>query len=65
MRPIHVKKISNFVQSAIVVTTAILLTIIVKPPQFIWRLGTSRWNLWVPDLQISCFDLTAPVSTIW
>ena len=30
----------------------------VKSQQLIWTLGTRRWNLWVPDLQMSCSDLT-------
>ena len=30
----------------------------VKSLQLIWRSGTRRWNLRVPDLQMSCRDLT-------
>ena len=30
----------------------------VKSLQLIWRSGTHRWNLRVPDLQMSCRDLT-------
>ena len=29
---------------------------VVKSLQLIWRSGTCRWNLWVPDLQIDCSD---------
>ena len=29
----------------------------IKSLQLIWRSGTHRWNLWVPDLQMSCRDL--------
>ena len=29
-----------------------------KSLQLIWRLGTRRWNLWVPNAQIHCSDLT-------
>ena len=31
----------------------------VKSLQLIWRLGTRRWNLRVPNLQMSCRDLTS------
>ena len=31
---------------------------VVQSPQLIWRSGTRRWNLWVSDLQMSCWDLT-------
>ena len=31
---------------------------VVKSLQFIWRSGTCRWNPQVPDLQMSCRDLT-------
>ena len=30
----------------------------VKSPHLIWASGTRRWNLRVPDLQVSCSDLT-------
>ena len=32
--------------------------IIVKSLQCIWRSDTHRWNIWVPDLHVSCSDLT-------
>ena len=35
----------------------------VKSLQLIWRSGTRRWNLRVPDLQMSCRDLTLHQST--
>ena len=39
--------------------TAILLPYLsVKSLQLIWRSGTRRWNLRVPDSQVSCRDLT-------
>ena len=31
---------------------------VVKSHQLSWRSGTRRWNLRVPDLQMSCSDLT-------
>ena len=30
----------------------------VKSLQLTWRSSTCKWNLWVPDLQLSCSDLT-------
>ena len=43
---------------AVITRTSILAPChVVKILQCIWRSGTSRWNLWVPDLQIlSCCD---------
>ena len=29
---------------------------VVKSPQLIWRWGTRRWNLTLPDLQMSCLS---------
>ena len=39
-------------------TTTLSPNLQVKSLQLIWRLDTCRWNLWVPDLQMSCSDLT-------
>ena len=43
---------------AITETTLLVPCQVVKFLQLIWRSGTCRWNLRVPDLQMSCNDLT-------
>ena len=44
--------------AAIAGTTILLPYHVVKSLQLIWREGTRRWNLWVPNLQMSCSDLS-------
>ena len=36
---------------------------VVESLQLIWRSGTRRWNLRVPDLQMSCSDLVLRLGT--
>ena len=43
---------------AITGTSTMVTCHVVKSRQLIWRLGTRRWNLRVPDLQTGCRDLT-------
>ena len=43
---------------AIFGATILVLFHVSKSLQFIWRLGTRRWNLRVPILQMNCSDLT-------
>ena len=43
---------------AIIGITILMSHMLVKTLQLIWRSGTRRWNLRVPDLQMSCRDLT-------
>ena len=45
-------------QMTIAEITILLPYLSVKSLQLIWRLGTQRWNLWVPYIQMSCRDLT-------
>ena len=40
-------------------TTILVPCLWFKSLQLIWRSDTRRWNLWAPDLQMSCRDLTA------
>ena len=47
-----------FLTTAVVGATILVSCNIVKSLQLIWRSGTRRWNLRVPDLQMSCSDLT-------
>ena len=42
----------------VAITGTILVSYLqVKSLQLVWRSGTRRWNLWMPDLQMSCRDL--------
>ena len=43
--------------SAIAVATNLVPCHAIESLQLIWRLGTRRWNLWGPDMQMSCRDL--------
>ena len=44
--------------AAIVGATILVPCHVIKSLQLIWRSGTRRFNLRVPDLQMSCSDLT-------
>ena len=45
-----------------IVGTNILVSChLVKSRQLIWRLGTRRWNLRVPNLQMNCSDLSLKI----
>ena len=48
---------------AIDVTTMLVPYLYVKSLQLVWRSGTRIWNLRVPDLQMSCSDLTRTTGT--
>ena len=50
--------IGNVILVAITGTTSLVPYLKVKSLQLIWRSGTRRWHLRVPDLQMSCSDLT-------
>ena len=39
-----------------------VLSLIVKALQLMWRSGTRRWYLRVPNLQMNCSDFTCPVT---
>ena len=43
--------------AAIAGATILVPCHVVKSLQLIWRSGTRRWNLRVPNLQMSCIDL--------
>ena len=43
---------------AITRTTILVSSLSVKSLQLFWRSGTRRFHLWMPDLQMSCGDLT-------
>ena len=47
--------------AAVVRATILVPCHVVKSLQLIWRSGTRRWNLRVPDLQMRCSDLTQRV----
>ena len=48
----------DYCLAAIAGATILVPCHVVKSLQLIWRLGTRRWNLRVPDLHMSCRDLT-------
>ena len=65
LRPIFYESLSNqaYCLVGIAGTTILIPCHIMKSLQLIWRSGTHRWNLWVPDLQTSCCDMTEIFST--
>ena len=48
----------HVIRVAINETTILVPYLQIKSLQLFWRLGIRRWNLRVPDLQMSCRDLT-------
>ena len=49
--------IGHFTLAALIRTIVLVSYRQVKSLQLIWRSGTRRWHLRVPDLQVSCSDL--------
>ena len=51
--------------AAIAGVTILVPYYVVKSLQLIWRSGTRRFHLWVPDLQMNCSDLAEWLAITW
>ena len=57
MLPVYVIQKGNVTLVSITGCTILVPRFSVKSQQLIWRLGTHRFHLWVPNLQMNCRDL--------